>query len=89
MIDEKKIEEAVVDETFGIYGESESLESGFICGAKQAINEFLNNLWHSIDEEPRKGTMCLIQMKLINGHNLPEYTTTVYIGERKQTNIYF
>ena len=34
MIDEKKIEEAVVDETFGIYGESESLESGFICGAK-------------------------------------------------------
>ena len=44
MIDEKKIEEAAFEETFGMYGESESLESGFVCGAKWAINEFLNNL---------------------------------------------
>ena len=88
MIIEEQIEKAAFEETFGMYGESESLEKGFICDAKQAINEFLNNLWHSNDEEPRKGTLCLIQMKLINGHSLPEYTTTTYIGERKWTNLY-
>lgn len=46
------------------------------------------DLWHSASDEPRKGTMCLIQMKLINGHGLLEYTTAIYIGEGKWTNIY-
>lgn len=54
IIDSKKIEEASFEETFGMYGESDSLEKGFICGAKWAINEFLKNLWHSADEEPEK-----------------------------------
>ena len=44
MIDDKKIEEASFEETFGMYGESDSLEQGFICGAKWAINEFLKDL---------------------------------------------
>ena len=30
MIDDKKIEEASFEETFGMYGESDSLEQGFI-----------------------------------------------------------
>lgn len=34
MLDRKEIEEAALDETFGMYGESESLENGFVCGAK-------------------------------------------------------
>lgn len=61
MIDEKKIEEAAFDETFGMYGESESLESGFICGANWAIKQFLRDLWHSTREEPKKGRVFLYQ----------------------------
>lgn len=52
MIDEKKIEEAAFNETFGMYGEGESLETGFICGAKWAINEFLKDLFHAACEVP-------------------------------------
>lgn len=51
MIDDKKIEEVAFKETYGMYGESESLENGFICGAKWAINEFLKDLWHDVFEE--------------------------------------
>lgn len=46
MIDNKKIEEASFEETFGMYGEADSLQEGFTCGAKWAINEFLKDLWH-------------------------------------------
>ena len=53
MIDNTKIEEAAFEETFGMYGESDSLEKGFICGAKWAINEFNKSLWHPASEEPK------------------------------------
>lgn len=33
MIDNKKIEEASFEETFGMYGEGDSLQEGFTCGA--------------------------------------------------------
>ena len=52
MIDNKKIEEASFEETFGMYGEEDSLQEGFTCGAKWAINEFLKDLWHPASEEP-------------------------------------
>lgn len=45
-----------------MYGESESLENGFICGAKWAINELLKDLWHPVSEEPRRNTICLAQI---------------------------
>lgn len=62
MKDDKKIEEVAFKETYGMYGESESLENGFICGAKWAINEFLKELWHPVSEEPdvrHKTIICL------------------------------
>ena len=81
MIDNKKIEEAAINKCGFISSE-------FYSGAKWAIDEFLKDLWHPDSNKPRKGTICLIQMKLINGHGLPEYTTAIYIGEGKWTNIY-
>ena len=53
MIDDKKIEEVAFNETYGMYGESESLENGFICGVHWAINEFLKDLLHPASEVPR------------------------------------
>lgn len=64
MIDNKKIEEASFKETFGMYGEFDSLQEGFICGAKWAINEFLKDLWHPASEEPREFTEVLAEAKI-------------------------
>lgn len=61
MIDDKKIEETSSEETFGMYGESDSLEQGFICGAHWAINEFLKDLWHPASEEPEIDKPLIIQ----------------------------
>lgn len=61
MIDDKKIEKVAFKETYGMYGESESLENGFICGAKWAINEFLKDLWHSYNEVPTRKDKDILQ----------------------------
>lgn len=34
----------------------------FKDGAKWAINEFLKNLWHSVDEEPKLGKRLLVKV---------------------------
>lgn len=81
MIDNKKIEEAAINKCGFISSE-------FYSGANWAINEFLKDLWHPASNKPRKGTMCLIQIKLINSHDSLEYTTTIYIGKGKWANIY-
>lgn len=64
MIDDKKIEEAAnkhVDTEYARYNSGE-VEEEMIClrgkdsfkaGAKWAINEFLNDLWHPASEVPR------------------------------------
>ena len=91
MIDKDKIKSAAqgyCEATYGTLNEHPLIEEAFKEGVNWAINEFLNDLWHPSSEKLRKGTICLIQMKLINGHGLLEYTTTVYIGEGKWTNIY-
>lgn len=89
MIDDKKLDEAAyIFATSQTHGELLALIDGYKEGYKDAINEFLKNLWHPASDEPRKGTMCLIQMKLVNGHSSLECTTAIYIGERKWTNIY-
>ena len=59
MIDDKKIEEAAKslrkdfddDKTQGFL-----VEFGFEKGAKWAINEFLKDLWHSVNEEPAENS---------------------------------
>ena len=56
MIDDKKIERAIED-----YVRHSSVEdeypgtegNAFRAGANWAINEFLKDLWHSIEEEPK------------------------------------
>lgn len=91
MIDKDKIKSAAqgyCDATYGTINEHPLIEEAFKEGANWAINEFFKNLWHPASNKPRKGTICLIQMKLINGHGLLEYTTAIYIGEGKWTNIY-
>lgn len=67
MIDDKKIEEASFEETFGMYGESDSLEQGFICGAKWAINEFLKDLWHPASEIPELGRIFIMENHYCDG----------------------
>ncbi len=69
MVDNKKIEEASFEETFGMYGESDSLEKGFICGAKWAIKELLKNLWHPTSEEPKEFKEVLAEAKLTESIN--------------------
>ena len=45
--------------------ETELIENSFITGAKWAIKEFLKNLWHDANEEPKFGKGRLLV--LING----------------------
>ena len=66
MIDNTKIEEAAFEETLGMYGESDSLEEGFICGAKWAIKELLKDLWHPASEEPKLNKEILVDWRTEN-----------------------
>ena len=55
MIDEKKIEEAAYRfATSQTHGELLALIDGYKEGYKDAINEFLKDLWHPVSEEPEK-----------------------------------
>ena len=62
MIDDKKINEAankLCD--YGSILSSGYRIDGFKKGAKWAINEFLKDLWHSIEEKPEKEKVFLYQ----------------------------
>lgn len=73
MIDDKKIEAAAnkhINAEYARYN-SGKVEDEMIClmgkdsfkeGAKWAINEFLKNLWHAIDENPKKYHKCLVEV---------------------------
>ena len=68
MIDDKKIEEASFEETFGMYGESDSLKEGFIMGAKWAINEFLKDLFHPASEVPCNDNGKVLAFSKVSGN---------------------
>ena len=77
MIDENKIKEAAKslrkdfddDVTQGFL-----VEFGFEKGAKWAVNEFINELWHPIDEEPNLvGEEIIVEM---------------FIGNKRHTTVY-
>lgn len=54
MIDEKKLEEsAYIFATSQTHGEFLALIDGYKEGFKDAINEFLKDLWHPIKENPK------------------------------------
>ena len=56
MIDEKKIEEAAIEnsEKLSDCKHYRDLVVGFKDGAKWAIEQFLNSLWHPVSKEPEK-----------------------------------
>lgn len=77
MIDDKKIEEAatiasISDTEKGhvkngyvvsaLADHENGYREGYIEGAKLAINEFIKDLWHAIDENPKKYHKCLVEV---------------------------
>lgn len=72
MIDEKKIEEAankICD--YGSIYDSNYRIFGFKRGVKWAIDEFLKDLWHPIDEKPKKARVFLYKT-VFEGYGLNE-----------------
>lgn len=68
MIDSKKIEEAAKHHIeFSFISEywQAWYKYAFTDGAEWAIHEFLKDLWHSVDEEPKLGKRVLVK---INGN---------------------
>lgn len=62
MINDKKIEEAARNYCNNRYPASQDapfIAEGFRKGARWAIHEFLKDLWHPADEEPKKGRVFL------------------------------
>ena len=69
MIDDKKIEEAARNYCNNRYPASQDatfIAEGFRQGAKWAIQEFLKDLWHSIEEEPDKRKSDIITIGSYN-----------------------
>ena len=69
MIDDKKIEEAARYYCNNRYPASQDapfIAEGFRHGAKWAINEFLNGLWHPNTEEPDKSKSDIITLGFDN-----------------------
>ena len=69
MIDDKKIEEEARYYCNNRYPASQDapfIAEGFRHGAKWAINEFLKDLWHPIEEEPDKRKSDIITIGSYN-----------------------
>lgn len=69
MLNDKKIEEAAVKYANYLKGICDftvinASEEGFKAGAKWAINEFLETLWHPASEEPREFAEVLAEAKI-------------------------
>ena len=65
MIDDKKIEEAARNYCNNRYPASQDatfIAEGFRHGAKLAVNEFLKDLWHPADKNPKKYHKCLVEV---------------------------
>ena len=89
MINNKKIEEAAnkhIDTEYAKYNSGE-VEEEMIClrgkdsfkaGAKWAINEFLKDLWHPADEEPKKNRLVLTDIRSIMDKDRICWTTAYY-----------
>ena len=68
MIDEKKIEESAryyCNNRYPASHDSPFIAEGFRQGAKWAIHEFLKNLWHPAEEEPKKNRLVLTDTRSI------------------------
>ena len=68
MIDDKKIEEAAKQHAAGAFISEywqACYKEGFVDCAKWMQEEFLKDLWHPVDEEPKLGKRVLVK---INGN---------------------
>ena len=68
MIDDKKIEEEARYYCNNRYPASQDapfIAEGFRKGARWAIHEFLKNLWHPAEEEPKKNRLMLTDTRSI------------------------
>ena len=68
MIDDKKIEEEARYYCNNRYPASQDapfIAEGFRKGARWAIHEFLKNLWHPAEEEPKKNRLVLTDIRSI------------------------
>lgn len=64
MIDDKKIEDAARYYCNNRYPASQDapfIAEGFRHGAKWAINEFLKDLWHDVDEMPKRAKAFIFE----------------------------
>ena len=69
MIDKNKIKSAAQGycaATYGTLNTNPFIAEAFGKGAKWAINEFLNDLWHPIEEEPDKRKSDIITIGSYN-----------------------
>lgn len=70
MIDDNKIEEAAHRfATSQTHGELLALIDGYKEGFKDAINEFLKDLWHPASEEPREFAEVFAEAKITESIN--------------------
>nr|DAG22841.1 MAG TPA: hypothetical protein [Caudoviricetes sp.] len=64
MIDNKKIEEAAryyCNNRYPASKDAPFIAEGFRHGAKWAINEFLKDLWHDVDEMPKRAKAFIFE----------------------------
>ena len=69
MIDKNKIKSAAqgyCDATYGTLNTDPFIAEAFRKGAKWAINEFLEDLWHPAEEEPDKSKSDIITLGFDN-----------------------
>lgn len=84
MIDNNKIKSAAqgyCDATYGTLDTNPFIAEAFRQGANWAINEFLKDLWHHADEEPRKDVSIIVET-----HN--DENMFYYAWNRWQDNFY-
>lgn len=82
MLDDKKIEEAAYRfATSQTHGELLALIDGYKEGYKDAINEFLKDLWHPASEKPHEKSTLLIEISLPKLTSRKLYYADTFIRE--------
>ena len=78
MIDDKKIEEAAryyCNNRYPVSQDAQFIAEGFRHGAKWAIQEFLKDLWHPAEKEPKKNRLVLTDTRSIMDKDYICWTT--------------
>lgn len=82
MLDDKKIEEAAYRfATSQTHGELLALIDGYKEGYKDAVNEFVKDLWHPASEKPHEKSTLLIEISLPKLTSRKLYYADTFIRE--------